>query len=80
MLANPEAKYDAIAGKYMNLALSDSDNAHVSSACGAAALVYVHQSGADALQTASKSAMLLKQIIVDGSSTPCADAIPASVW
>jgi hypothetical protein len=68
------------ARKNMNLALSDSDNAHVWSACGAAALAFVHQSETDALQTASQSAMLLKQIIVDGSSTPCADAIPASVW
>jgi hypothetical protein len=73
-------KYSAIADKYMSLSQSDPDNVHVWAACGAAALAFVHMSEADALQTAGQSAMLLKQIIVDGSSTPCADAIPASVW
>jgi hypothetical protein len=85
MLASPEespgyAKYSAIADKYMALVQSDPDNVHVWSACGAAALAFVHMSEADALQAASQGAMLLKQIIVDGSTTPCPDAIPASVW
>jgi hypothetical protein len=85
MLENPEDsptydKYSAIAEKYMQLSQTDPDNVHVWTACGAAALAFMHQSEEDALQTASQSAMLLKQIIVDGSGTPCADAIPASVW
>lgn len=85
LLENPEdsptyAHYSAIAEKYMTLSQTDPDNVHVWAACGAAALAFVHQSEEDALQTASQSAMLLKQIIVDGSGTPCSDAIPASVW
>jgi hypothetical protein len=74
------AQYSAIAEKYLTLSQTDPDNVHVWAACGAAALAFVHQSEDDALRSARQSAMLLKQIIVDGSGTPCADAIPASVW
>jgi hypothetical protein len=79
--ANPDSgKYEALAGKYAELTASDSDNVHVWSACGAAALGWANMPADQAKDMARQSAALLKSIMVDMASSPCPEVIPNDVW
>lgn len=73
-------RYEALAQHYSELAQSDSDNVQVWTACSAAALKRSLSTTADADAYAGQMAQMLKLLMTDGGGTPCADAIPASVW
>lgn len=73
-------RYEALAAHYQALAESDPDNVQVWIACSGAALKRSLSSGADADAYAAQMAQMLKLIMTDAGSTPCADAIPASAW
>ena len=78
--ANPDgAKYEALAGKYAELTVSDPDNVHVWAACGAAALGWANMPADEARDMASQSALLLKSIM-ETASSPCPEVIPNDVW
>ena len=70
----------AIAERYRKLSETDNKDAQAWTACAAAAKKRELATVAEADAYGRQMAMVLKQIMVDPSRSPCEDAIPASVW
>ena len=74
------ANAGAIAERYRKLSETDNKDAQAWTACAAAAKKRELATGAEADAYGRQIALVLKQIVVDPSRSPCEDAIPASVW
>jgi hypothetical protein len=70
----------SIAEKYEAMALSDSSNAHVWSACAAAAYARSTSNEAEFGEYVGLVVQMLKPIMAEAGGTPCADAIPDNLW
>jgi len=71
---------NAIAERYKQQSMEDPGNTQVWVACSLAAHKRAMAPGAEADIYGAQMAQVLKQIMVDTSATPCADAIPADLW
>ena len=69
-----------IARKYESLAKTDPGNAHVWSSCAAAAQSRSVSNDGEFDEYVGLVVQMLKPIMVNAATTPCPDAIPASVW
>lgn len=79
-LATVNAQTNALADHYKQKAKDDPDNVQVWSACALAAHKRSISPGPVADLYGMQMAQVLKEIMVDASATPCADAIPAELW
>lgn len=71
---------NAIAERYKQLAKEDPSNVQVWSACALAAHKRAVSPGPAADLYGMQMAQVLKEMMADGSPTPCDDAIPAALW
>lgn len=71
---------NAIAERYKRKATEDPDNVQVWSACTLAAYKRAVSPGPVADLYGMQMAQMLKELMTDGSATPCDDAIPAALW
>lgn len=71
--------YTALAEKYAERAESGND-AHVWTACAAAAFSWAMMSKAEAEAYATVAVSMLKPIMVNATRSPCQDVIPDSIW
>jgi hypothetical protein len=72
--------YTAMAMRYEERSRSDSDNAHVWTACAAAAMARATSEEAGFRDFTLQLVQMLKPIMVNPTSTPCEDAIPDVLW
>jgi hypothetical protein len=76
----PASNAGAVAERYRKLSETDDKDAQAWTACAAAAKKRELATAAEADEYGRKMAMVLKQIVVDTSRSPCEDAISAAVW
>ena len=76
----PSSNAGAVAERYRKLSETDGKDAQAWTACAAAAKKRELATAAEADEYGRRMALVLKQIVVDPSRSPCEDAISASVW
>ena len=72
--------YTELALRYEERSRTDADNAHVWTACAAAAMGRALGDEAAFRALTVQTVQMLKPIMVNPATTPCADAIPAELW
>lgn len=73
-------RYLALALQYQQRAEADSDNAHVWTACAAAAMTRSTLMEAGYREYTTQLVQMLKPIMTSPAQTPCEDAIPDALW